>query len=301
MRDAARFMTGRGRSLGGRSLVKRTLGGGLVALLFAGIAVSIVSLGYVSVTDAQTVRRTLKPEDKRNPLPEIVSGYYFANAETRALQDDDFDNPGFLWVEAGEQLWKKKDGSAGKACASCHKRAKDSMKGVAATYPKFYKPKGKLINLVQRINECRTQNLKAKPWKYESNEMLSMSAYVAHQSRGVPLKVAVDGPEKPFFEKGKAYYYKRRGQFNIACNQCHEGHYGNKLRADLLSQGHANGFPTYRLKWQKLGSLHRRLQICSSLTRARVLPKGSDTYVNLELYLKWRGNGLPIEVPAVRR
>ena len=274
-------------------------GGSAVRRVFAGLMVIGLTVAFTGSLVAQQ-RKTIKPKDNRNPLPEIVSGYYFANPETRALQDDDFDNPGFLWIEAGEQLWSKKDGSAGKSCATCHKQAKDTMKGAAATFPKFYKPAGKLINLVQRINICRKDNLKAKPWKYESNEMLALSAYVAHQSRGLPMNVSIDGPEKPFFEKGKEFYYKRRGQMNIACHQCHEGHYGNKIRANLLSQGHANAFPAYRLAWQKMGSLHRRLQVCGKLIRAVVYPKGSDEYVNLELYLKWRGNGLPVEAPGVR-
>lgn len=250
--------------------------------------------------NAQQQARSIKPQDAENPLPELVSGYYFLTAETRALQDDDFDNPGFLWVEAGQQLWKKKAGAAKKSCASCHKNARDTMATVGTRYPVYYEPLKKPINLEQRINICRTKYMKAKPFKYESNELLAMTAYVKHFSRRKPMNVVIDKKLEPFFEKGKKFYYTRRGQMNIACNQCHDGHYGNYIRANLLSQGHTNAFPAYRLKWQRLGSLHRRFRVCSGLVRANVRPYGADDYVNLELYLAWRGNGLPVETPGVR-
>jgi L-cysteine S-thiosulfotransferase len=113
--------------------------------------------------------------------------------------------------------------------------------------------------------------------------------------------VSIDGPAKPFFEKGKAFYYERRGLNDLACSHCHMDGEGHHLRSELLSQGQANGFPTYRLKWQKLGSLHRRLQGCNEEIRAEPFPLGSDEYTNLELYLAWRANGLPVETPSVRK
>lgn len=105
----------------------------------------------------------------------------------------------------------------------------------------------------------------------------------------------------PFFEKGKEFYYGRRGQLDMSCANCHEDYYGTRIRADMLSQGHSNGFPTYRLKWQKVGSLHRRFRGCNEQVRATKLPYGTDDYVNLEVYLGWRGNGMPVETPAVRQ
>lgn len=236
-----------------------------------------------------------------NPLAELISGYYYRTPETQALQDDDFANPAFLWVEQGEELWTKAEGEAGKACADCHDDAESSMKGVGASYPKMHAASGKPINLEQRINLCRAENMKAKPWKYESAELLGMTAYVRNQSRGMPVNVKVDGEMKPFFEKGKEFYYQRRGQLDMSCANCHEDHYGEFIRADLLSQGHSNGFPTYRLKWQKLGSLHRRFRGCNKQVRSTPYKYGADEYVALELYLAWRGNGLPVETPAVRQ
>ncbi len=229
------------------------------------------------------------------------SGYLYSTPETQAMQDDDFDNPGMIWVERGRELWTQVDGKAGKSCASCHDKP-EKLRGVYPVYPKLDEKTGKLINIEQRINKCRTEQMQAKPWKWESEELLSMTTLVGYVSRGMPVNVKVDGAYQPFFEKGKAFYYQRRGQLDMACKHCHIDNPGKMIRADLLSEGRAGGaFPLYRLKWQKLGSLHRRFRGCNKQVRAVPYKAGSDEYVNLELYIKWRSNGLPVEVPAVRR
>ncbi len=228
------------------------------------------------------------------------SGYTYMTDETREMQNDDFQNPGMLWVEYGEELWTKAEGEANKSCGTCHEDPVASMKGVGAKYPVYDVLLEKPKSVEQQINICREQNMQAKPYKWESREMLAMTAYVNHQSRGMPVNVSVDGPMEPFFEKGKAFYYERRGQLDLACKHCHEDFAGGQIRANTLSQGQINGFPTYRLKWQKPGSVHRRFRGCNSMVRADRFAYGADEYVNLELYVKWRGQGLPVETPAVR-
>lgn len=242
--------------------------------------------------------KSVKPP-KNHPLSEIISGYAFRTKETRELQDDDFLNPAMLWLEQGEAEWNTVEGDAGKSCASCHGKA-SKMKGVATGYPKFDKKLGKPVNLEQRINMCRTENMKAKELKFDEDKMIGLNILVRYQSRGMPVKVKVDGPMKPFFEKGKEHYYTRRGQLDMSCASCHEQSMGRYLRADFLSQGQINGFPTYRLKSQRPLSVHKRFEGCNSDVRAASYPIGSDEYVNLELYVTWRGQGLPIETPSVR-
>jgi L-cysteine S-thiosulfotransferase len=228
------------------------------------------------------------------------SGYTYAAKETRAMQDDDFANPAYIWMDQGEALWSKAEGAAGKSCSTCHDDAADTMKGVATRYPAYDESLGKMKSVEQQINTCRVKQMEAKPFKWESSQMLSMTAYVNSQSRGMAMNVKVDGAAAPFFEKGKAFFNKRRGQLNMACKNCHEDNAGNMARANLLSEGQSTGFPLYRLKWQKLGSIHRRFRGCNKNVRAKPYGYGSDEYVNLELYVGWRGRGLPIETPAVR-
>jgi sulfur-oxidizing protein SoxA len=260
------------------------------------ISVTAVGLGLFAATTALTDEPDWGPlqvGDKR-------SGYTYAKPETRAMQDDEFENPAFLWVDDGEELWETADGAEGKACATCHENAAESMANVGATYPVFAPELGKPINIEQRINQCRTERMGAEPWKWESRELLAMTIYVKNQSHGKPVDVALSDELMPFYEQGKDFYYERRGQLDMACAHCHVDFAGGQLRANILTQGQANGFPTYRLKWQKVGSLHRRFRGCNKQVRATPYGNGSDEYVNLELLLTHRSNGLPVETPSVR-
>jgi sulfur-oxidizing protein SoxA len=238
-----------------------------------------------------------------NPNPQGVnkmkSGYHWATAPTREMQDDDFSNPAFLWVDIGSEQWTAKDGEAGKSCASCHSGV-ETMKGVSATYPKYNAEDGKLRAVQHQINNCRTQQMKAKPWKWESDNMLGMAALVKNQSKGMPIKVKVSGEAQPFYNKGKKSYMLRRGGLDMSCKNCHMDYTDTRIRANILSNGLGNGFPTYRLKWQKIGSLHRRFRGCNKNVRATPFKSGSDVYTNLELFLTAHAMGMEVESPSVR-
>ena len=118
------------------------------------------------------------------------SGYTYLSEENQRLQDDDFANPGLLWVERGRELWSQVDGAAATSCASCHGDAATSMRGVRTRYPLFDPTLGKLINLEQQINRCRTQYMQAMPYPYESEMLLDLAAFIGFQSRGMPHQCA---------------------------------------------------------------------------------------------------------------
>lgn len=254
----------------------------------------------VSWTFSDTVAADKKSEWGAYQVEDRRSGYTWAQPETQAMQDDDFANPAMVLVDTGAELWNKVDGENGKSCASCHSDASKSMRGLATVYPKLDKKSGKLRAIEKQVNVCRTEQMKAKEWEWESTPMLSMTTYIRHQSRGMPVNPKVDGEYAQFFEMGKKFYYERRGLLDMSCANCHEDNAGNVIRANVLSQGQINGFPTYRLKWQKVGSVHRRFKGCNDQVRATPFKRGSEEYTNLELYVAWRGRGLPIETPSVR-
>lgn len=229
------------------------------------------------------------------------SGYTYLSEENQRLQDDDFANPGLLWVEQGRELWPNVDGAIGASCMSCHGDAAQSMRGVRTRYPRFDPRRGKLINLEQQINRCREERMQAAPYPYESEALLALTTFVSVQSRGLPMDVRIGGPTQPFFEAGRAFFFGRRGQLDLACHHCHDQQAGRRLRGDVVSQGQINGFPVYRHTWQTLGSTHRMFAWCNASVRAEPYPYGSDEYLNLELFLAWRGRGLPVETPAIRR
>ncbi len=236
------------------------------------------------------------------PTPQpLKSGIEFSGAEMRAMQQDDFANPGMLWVSRGEKLWSEAAGTDGTACADCHAAAKTSMKGVAARYPRIDHAAAGLMNLEGRIMQCREARQQAQPLGHESDELLALTAYVAHQSQGMPRSMTIDAGNRSNFERGRAFYNRRVGQMNLACTHCHDSNWGKKLGPETNSQGHGNAYPLYRLEWQTLGSLQRRFRSCLSGVRAEVLPFGAPEYLELELYLAWRAGSLPLEVPGVRR
>jgi sulfur-oxidizing protein SoxA len=234
------------------------------------------------------------------PLAERRSGYDFMSRETRAMQDDDTANPGTLWVLEGDALWGRKVGAAGRACGDCHGDARTSMKGVAARYPAFDVERGRPLSLEQRINACRVDRQQAPALAWESRELLALTAHVARQSRGVPIDVVIDGRTQPFLDAGRATFRRRQGQLNLACSQCHDDHWGRQLAGNLIPQGHPTGYPIYRLEWQSLGSLPRRLRNCLVGMRAEPYDYGAPEMVDLELYLMWRARGMPMEAPGVR-
>lgn len=266
-------------------------------------AVAALTLVFFSIASAASGqdRKSIRPRDPANPLPVLISGYYFTPLDIRALQEDDFDNPGFAWVARGEALWSKPEGGAGRSCASCHLSASATMRGKAAAYPKFDAPTGRVVTLEQRINLCRQEKMGASALTYESEELLGAAAYLRLQSRGSVVSVTADGEAKAAFEKGKAIHNGRMGQLGMSCANCHNSHYGQSYRGEIVSQGHSNGFPAYRRQAQKFGSLEARITECFQMMRAEPHAAGSEDYVALQLYLAWRGNGLPVEAPAVRR
>ena len=217
------------------------------------------------------------------PPAERRSGYDFMSRETRAMQDDEVTGPAVLSLLDGEALWGKL------GCASCHGDAKASMRGVATRYPKVMD--GKLVNLEQQVRH------KAPQLAYESRDLLSLTAYVARQSKGMPIDVQ---PVQPQLDAGKAFFSRRQGQLDLACSQCHDDNWGKKLAGNPIPQAHPTGYPIYRLEWQSLGSLTRRFRNCLTGIRAQQYAPGAPELVELELYLMWRARGMKLESPAVR-
>lgn len=234
------------------------------------------------------------------PPGERRSGYEFMSRETRAMQDDDFANPGTLWVLDGEALWNRKEGAARRACADCHGDARASMKGVAVRHPAWDAAAGRPVNLEQRINACRAVRQEAAPLAYEDKDLLALTAYVARQSRGMAIDIASDGGMRPFLDAGRETFMRRQGQLNLACVQCHDEQWGKKLAGTTIPQAHPTGYPIYRLEWQGLGSLQRRLRNCMIGMRAEPYAYGAQEFVDLELYLMWRARGMKFETPGVR-
>ncbi len=275
--------------------------------LISAVALALPTLGMADADDdtlvineeIKIVTKAPAPAHLDGALDEVISGWHFRADGTQAMEMDDFDNPGMLAVETGEELWNTVEGSEDKSCASCHGDSA-SMAGVKAVYPKWNDAAEEVYTIQMQVNDCRENRMGAEPWKTDKGGSIPMEALLASVSRGMPVNVAIDGPAQATWEHGKELYYTRTGQLDLSCASCHEDNYGNMIRADHLSQGQINGFPTYRLKNAKLNGAHSRFKGCIRDTRAETYSPGSPEFVALELYVASRGNGLSVEGPSVR-
>ena len=264
----------------------------LVAILHSGALARVIAFAIACI--ASIASNPIRAADTRK------SGFEYMSPATRAMQTDDSQNPAMLWVQDGEALWNRALGAAGKSCAGCHGDAKTSMKGVAARYPSFDMPSKQPVTLSQRIDLCRTRNQKAEPLKAESEALLGIEAYVALQSRGMPVARNDDPRVATHIRNGEKLFRQRIGQLDLSCAQCHDERAGEKLAGSMIPQAHPTGYPIYRLEWQAMGSLQRRLRNCLTGVRSDPYPFGAIELTELELYLNQRATGMPMETPAVR-
>jgi len=268
--------------------------------LFTGSAFADPDPTAELVIDGELELVTRAPSDDITPnLPERYSGWLFRSEGTRTIQMDDFENPGLLAVDAGLDAWETAEGSAGQSCADCHGDIEEGMAGVRAQMP-HVNSDGVLWSVEDYVNNCRTERMGAEAWNWNGADMINMTAAISMQSRGMSVAVQIDGEAAPYWEQGRDMYYTRYGQLELSCASCHEESYGLMIRADHLSQGQINGFPTYRLKNSRLNSIHNRFRGCIRDTRAETFGIGTDELRALELYVASRGMGLSVEGVAVR-
>lgn len=234
------------------------------------------------------------------PPGERRSGFDFMGRDTQVMQTDDTLNPGMLWVAEGEAQWHQAPVPGVKSCASCHGADAATLPGVAARYPAFDPRAGRPVNLVQRINDCRTRQQGQPAWAEESRLLLALAAYLGRQARGLPLASPDDPRLQSFRDNGRRLFSTPIGQLNFSCAQCHDDNWGKRLAGNPIPQAHPTGYPIYRLEWQDLGSLQRRLRNCMTGVRAEPYPYGAPELVDLELFLADRARGMMVETPAVR-
>jgi sulfur-oxidizing protein SoxA len=228
------------------------------------------------------------------------SGLLDMRPEAQAMQRDDSMNPGMLWVLDGEALWQRKPSTGAQACADCHGDAAASMRGVSALYPAWDEARNEPIDLAGRIMQCRESRQNAPSLTRESHDLLALSSFIAHQSRGLPIAPPEDAGMRATRAIGQSLYKTRLGQLDLSCAQCHDDLAGRRLAGSTIPQGHPTGYPIYRLEWQALGSLQRRLRGCMTGVRAEPFAYGSAEFIAIEAYLMERARGMALETPAIR-
>lgn len=230
---------------------------------------------------------------------EPQSSYELLSEELKQMQDDDFANPGMLTVDRGREFFQK-PGFNGKSCATCHGDNGEKLDPEQiAAYPKYDSQRGP-VTLQSQINQCYADRQEEFPMLYDADELIALETFVRYRARGEKVNVDISGAMREHYEAGEEIFHTRIGQRDMACVHCHEMYVGQHLRGQILNQAQINGFPIYRITDGNIMSLHEKYISCYGTLRAMPYEPGSQEYIDLEVYMSARGNGLPIETPGVR-
>jgi len=268
------------------------------------ICASFAFINTVSATPEQDKETFQKFYTERFPnisKEDFGNGVYALDQDAREQWEAMSDFPPYEdSLEEGEELFNTPFKN-GESYASCFKNEGENIR---QNYPKFDEERNTVITLELAINECRIKNGEtALP--YLKGDIAKLSAYMAYTSEGSLINIKAPKGEKALaaYQAGKQYYYSKRGQLNFSCANCHTEKAGRKARSEMLSPalGHPTHFPVYRLKWANLGTLHRRFTACDKQVRAVPHAGQSESYKNLEYFVTYMSNGLPINGPASRK
>jgi sulfur-oxidizing protein SoxA len=234
------------------------------------------------------------------PLNDFVNGPYSMDADLRKQWEaiDDFPPYDFA-IDRGKQMFATpfKNGMTYGDCFP------DKGIGIRQNYPYFDQKTGEVITLELALNRCREANGE-EPYSYVKDEMASLTAYMAFTSRGKPFDIKIPNDPRALaaYQKGEEYFYARRGQLNFSCASCHVQNPGNHIRTEVLAPalGIVAAMPIYRSEWNGMGTMSRRLVTCNSQVRGVPLKPQDEDYRDVEYFLSYMSNGLPVSGPGAR-
>ncbi|MCB1724893.1 MAG: sulfur oxidation c-type cytochrome SoxA [Chromatiaceae bacterium] len=269
---------------------------------FALLVSTTICLGAPSPdTDLAKFQRYFSERFPAVPFDDFANGSYALDPVLRENWEAIEEFPPYeTAIEEGREMWETPFRN-GKSYADCF----GGEHAIANRYPHWDADRRMVVTLPMALNECRTANGE-EPLPYKKGKLMSVLAFVTFESRG--QKTAVDVPAEDddalaAYEKGKAFFYTRRGQLNLSCAHCHVAYPGQLLRSETLSPalGHTTHWPVYRSKWGEMGSLHRRFAGCNEQVRAKAFDAQGEEYRDLEYFLTYMNNGLPLNGPASRK
>jgi L-cysteine S-thiosulfotransferase len=278
----------------------------LIRLASAALALAALTLAAPAadtpdpVADAKAFRNFFVTKFPNVKFDDFVNGPYSLNEDMRRQWEEKEQFPPYEFsLDMGKEMFGKPFRN-GKSYADCFP---NQGIGIRQNYPYFDAKEGKVITLELALNRCREANGEL-PFSYVGDEMAALTAYMAFTSRGKPFDIKV--PDDPraldAYQNGKRYFYTRRGQLNFSCATCHVQNPGERMRAEILAPalGILNAMPIYRSEWGGMGTISRRFTTCNSQIRGVPLEPQADEYRDLEYYLSYVSNGLPIAGPGSR-
>ncbi|HKM65102.1 MAG TPA: sulfur oxidation c-type cytochrome SoxA [Acidisphaera sp.] len=275
-----------------------------IAVVLTGLLLGGAAPGALDTDNPQAEQAAFQAYFKNRfpslPIAEFGNGPYAVNADMRKQWEEIMQFPPYDFaLDEGKTAFETKFAD-GKSYADCFE---NGGIGVRQNFPYFDTKAGEVVTLDLAINRCRQANGE-KPLPYQTGLMVSLTAYMAETSRGRPFDIKI--PDDPralaAYEDGKRYFYTRRGQLNFSCASCHVTAAGQRMRADILAPalGILAAFPIYRSEWGSMGTIDRRFTTCSSQMRSEPLDPQDKSYRNLEYFLSYMSNGVPISGPGTR-
>jgi L-cysteine S-thiosulfotransferase len=272
----------------------------LAALALGGTASAIAADAPDPVADAKAFRNYFVTKFPAVKLEDFVNGPYSINEDMRRQWEEKEQFPPYEFsLDMGREMFAKPFKN-GRSYGDCFP---NKGIGIRQNYPYFDAREGKVVTLELALNRCREANGEM-PLSYVEDEMAALTAYMAFTSRGKPFDIEIPGDPRALeaYQDGKRYFYTRRGQLNFSCATCHVQNPGERLRAEILAPalGILNAMPIYRSEWGGMGTTSRRFMTCNSQVRDEPLEPQADEYRNLEYYLSYLSNGLPVSGPGSR-
>ena len=273
----------------------------IVTITLAGLqSAHAAHAGTDPSADFKAFRQYFTSKFPKVKLEDFVNGPYSMNEDMRKQWEEKEQFPPYDFaIDKGKELFETAFKN-GKTFADCF-----DNKGIAVrqNFPFFDEKSGAVVTLESAVNHCLTENGE-KPYSYTSDDMASVTAYMAFTSRGKPFDIKI--PDDPralaAYERGKQYFYTRRGQLNFSCASCHVQNPGERIRAEILAPalGLTAALPIYRSEWGGMGTATRRFITCNSQVRAVPLAPDDELYRDVDYYLSYMSNGLPVSGPGAR-
>lgn len=230
------------------------------------------------------------------------------------------DNPGELWIERGKMLFYEKRGPKKASLEQCDfGLGPGKLEGASAQLPRYFSDTDKVQDLESRLLTCMVQlqgfnredvvkRAISRPAS-DGSDVEALALYITSRSNGMKMNVSLSHQkEYDAFKAGEYLFYRRSGQTDFACVQCH-GEAGKRIRLqDLVHMTSTKGvqevvstWPAYRGAHFVVRTMQWRLYDCFWQMRLPELKYASDTSIALTTFLHYQGNGAVIKVPGFKR
>lgn len=272
---------------------------GLVILLDGNTPASASDLG-----DAEGDRRQLveffASRFPGRPIDDFGLGAMMTSADAQAQYEQIMEFPPFMNdLEEGKKIWEQPFRN-GRTFAQCFPNA---GRNVVGNYPYFDGTLDKVVTFEMALNRCRRENGEPEFAYGKRAPMGVLTAYARTLSDGMRMHITVASPAaQRKYAAGRDLFFRRIGQLNAACAGCHMHNAGNTMRMEVISPalGHATHWPIFR-GGEELMTFQGRFNRCMEQMRAVPYGYNSEEWNNLEYFLSYLSNGLPLRASVFRK